>query len=273
MAVRDICFFFLLLILAVFIWVRDLSGIPSLENTLPILISLPLFFYMGSPWKLKQNPPPISYSNLIIGTAGFILGILMDLAILLAASWTFILWIWLSTRLDEHDLPMIRKLMILPFLAFPWLNMEGNPLGWYFRLSGAWITAETFSSMGFNVVHEGTQIIVQGLPVEIGEACSGINTLQSMLIAGSALMYLYLGRQKAFWLNLPVLVAIAWLANTLRIIILCGTALTIGQEFAMGLFHTWGGWLVLFLMLCITWGILSLQVKYLTKPSLRTERS
>ena len=46
--------------------------------------------------------------------------------------------------------------------------------------------------MGFNVLHEGTRIIVQGLPVGVGEACSGMNVLQSMLIAGSALAFLFI---------------------------------------------------------------------------------
>lgn len=267
MAGRDIFFLSLLFFLALYIWLRDLTGITSLENTLPILLSLPLFIYMGSPWKLQEIPQPLSYSNLIIGTAGFVLGILMDIPILLAASWTYLLWTWLSPRVDKHDTASVRRLMILPLFAFPWLNLETNYIGWYFRLSGAWVTAKTFSLMGFNVLHEGTQLIVQGLPVGIGEACSGINVLQSMLIAGSAMAYLYVGRKKIFWLNLAALVIIAWLANTLRIVILCITALTMGQEFAMGIFHTWGGWLVLFLMLCLTWATLSLQVAYAGKPA------
>ncbi len=267
MAARDISFLSLLFFLAIYIWLRDLTGITSLENTLPILLSLPLFVYMGSPWKLQENPQPISYSNLVIGTAGFVLGILMDVPLLPAASWTYLLWTWLCPRVNPHDLPSVRRLMILPLFAFPWLNLEGNYIGWYFRLSGAWVTAKTFSVMGFNVLHEGTQLIVQGLPVGIGEACSGINVLQSMLIAGSALAYLYVGRLKIFWLNLVALVIIAWLANTLRIVILCITALTMGREFALGIFHTWGGCLVLFLMLCLTWAILSLQVAYIRKPA------
>ncbi|HPD20154.1 MAG TPA: archaeosortase/exosortase family protein [Desulfomonilia bacterium] len=105
------------------------------------------------------------------------------------------------------------------------------------------------------MLHEETRIIVQSLPVGAGEACSGMNVLQSMLIAGSALAFLFIGRYRSYWWNIPVLVIIAWLANTSRIIILCAAALTLGSEFALGIFHTWGGWIVLALMLFLSWAV------------------
>jgi len=268
MAIRDIGFLILLLIMAVYIWARNLYVIISLGNTLPIILSMPLFILMGSHWRMRTDHTHLSYSNLIIGFAGFAIGLLLDVVTMLAACWTYLLWTWISARADEQDLPSLGRLMVLPFLAFPWLNLEGNIIGWYFRLSGSWIAATIFSAMGFKVMHEGTQLIVQGLRVGIGEACSGINVLQSMLIAGSALNYLYLGKYKAYWWNLLILIAIAWLANTLRILVLCITALTKGQDFAMGIFHTWGGWLVVFIMMCLSWSFLSLQATYLKRSAL-----
>jgi exosortase len=232
-------------LLAVYIWMRDLSSITSVEDTLPILLSLPLFVYMGWPWRFRSEPERPSYTGLTASTALFLLGIALDLAVLLALSWTYMLWIWISSRIAEGDLPCLRKLMILPFLSLPWINIEGDLIGWHFRLSGAWVTAKAFAAMGFNVVHQGTQLMVQGLPVGIGEACSGINVLQSMLIAGSALTYLNLGKTRRYWVNLMALVIIAWIANTLRIFVLCISALSLGREFALGLFHTWGGGLSL----------------------------
>jgi exosortase/archaeosortase family protein len=107
---------------------------------------------------------------------------------------------------------------------------------------------------------------VHGLPVAVGEACSGINVLQSMLIAGSALACLYLGKRRSFWPNVAALPAMAWLANALRIFILCMAALTAGRDFALGMFHAWGGWLVLFLMLVLSWGLLALQASLPGRP-------
>ncbi len=271
MQLRDLPFLLILPAAGVLIWTQNLYAVSSLDDTLPILLSLPLFVFMASPWKFRDTPPALSYSTLITATACYLIGFVADMVWLLALSWTLALWTWVSSRVDEARLPHMKKLMILPFLAFPWLTIECTAIGWYFRLSGAWATAKGFSALGFNVVHEGTRIIVMGLPVGIGEACSGINVLQSMLIAGSALTFLYLGRTKAYWPNIILLFALSWLANTMRIFILCLVALTMGREFALGIFHTFGGWLVLFLMMFLCLGVLSLQRSYLKKRAFSGE--
>ncbi|HON62193.1 MAG TPA: exosortase/archaeosortase family protein [Deltaproteobacteria bacterium] len=267
MIFRNLSFLLFMGVMAVHIWVRDTSWMTSPENTLPIIIALPLFVWLGSPWKLRSTPLPLPPGGLITGASGYILGLLLDITLLLAAGWVCLLWAWISSRMEQDTLPRIRRLMVLPVLAFPWLSTEGDAVGWYFRITGAWATAEIFSSMGFNVLHEGTRIIVQGLPVGVGEACSGMNVLQSMLIAGSALAFLFIGRYRSYWWNIPVLVIIAWLANTSRIIILCAAALTLGSEFALGIFHTWGGWIVLVLMLFLSWTVFSAQESYLRKTA------
>jgi len=41
---------------------------------------------------------------------------------------------------------------------------------------------------------------------------------------------------------------VAWLANTLRVVMLSTVALTFGADAANGWFHEWGGWLVLIVM-------------------------
>jgi exosortase/archaeosortase family protein len=254
--------------LAAFIWAREIPFVSSLENTLPILLALPLFVFMGWPWRLRKDVLPLE--GLAVGAAGLAAGLILDVLAVQAASWTWLLWAWLKANVEEEDLPAVRRLLVLPFLAFPCLDVEGEAVGWHFRLTGAWAAAQMFSAMGFSVVHAGCELSVHGLPVSIGEACSGINALQSMLIAGSALNFLYLGRTRLYWVNLAGLALVAWLANTARIVILCASALTLGNEFALGLFHTWGGWLVLFLMLLLSWGILSLQTAMIGKKP-RTE--
>ncbi|HHO76653.1 MAG TPA: exosortase/archaeosortase family protein [Deltaproteobacteria bacterium] len=261
MIIRDYIFLILLFFLAFFIWVRDLAWISSLDNTLPIILSLPLFIWLGWPWRFTTQDNPLLFSGLMICAIVFIIGVALNITFVLALSWTGILWYWLSSRLDRKTAISIRRLLILPILSFPWLALEGDAIGWWFRLSSARVTSEIFSLMGFDVLHEGTRIIVQGLPVGIGEPCSGINVLQSMLIAGSALAYIYLRKHPGYWLNIGLLISIAWMANTVRIVVVCIVALTLSPEIALGLFHTFGGWFVLFMMLCLTWTIFSLQAR------------
>ena len=40
-----------LALLAGFIWARDSSWTSSTLDTLPIVLALPLFFWLGGPWK------------------------------------------------------------------------------------------------------------------------------------------------------------------------------------------------------------------------------
>ena len=256
---KDYGFASLLTALAVFIWVRDLTWVSAADDALPILAGLPLFIWLGWPWHFTNSPFRVRGLFLALAAPTFVIGVVTKLTLLLALSWIFLLWGWLRERLSEEALPAVRKLLVLPLLAFPWITLDFESLGWLFRLSASWVVAHLFSLMGFGVIQNGTNLLVQGLPISVEAACAGLNTLQSTLIAGSTLAFIFLGRQRNYWWNLPALVAIAWLANTARIFTLVVAALTAGPEFSQGLFHTWGGWLVLVLMFLLCWALFALQ--------------
>ena len=126
MIFRNLSFLLFMGVMAVHIWVRDTSWMTSPENTLPIIIALPLFVWLGSPWKLRSTPLPLPPGGLITGASGYILGLLLDITLLLAAGWVCLLWAWISSRMEQDTLPRIRRLMVLPVLAFPWLSTEGT---------------------------------------------------------------------------------------------------------------------------------------------------
>ncbi len=243
-----------LTLLAVFVWVRDLSWVSSAEDTLPILVTLPLFVWLGWPWAFGRESSPLPLSGVSVSVLFFFLGISADISLFLALGWTALLWSWLSTRLTPQGRSSARYLLILPLLAFPWITLDGEIIGWWFRLSSAWVSAKVFSLLGFEVLQEGTQIFVKDLNINVGEPCSGLNVLQSMLIAGTVIVHVTIGRRPSFWLGIGLLVLLAWIANWLRILTICLAALTLGPEFASGFFHDWGGWLVLlfmFLLCCL----------------------
>ena len=244
---------------ALFIWLQDLNWISSLEDTLPILLALPVFIWIGWPWDFDLNSRPFPFQALFLALLGFIAGLLVNSIALLSFSWTMALWGWLSTRLPSERLKATKRLLILPFMAFPWLILEGDIIGWWFRLSGAWTAELFFTTIGYNVIHEGTLIMIDNLPVGIDAACSGLNALQSMLIAGSVIAVLQLGDRSGFWLGILFLFLLAWVANTLRIISICLLGLLISPDYAQGVFHTWGGWLVLVIMFCLSWFFLGLM--------------
>lgn len=248
-----------LLLLALFIWLRDLAWISTAPDTLPILIALPLFAWIGSPWSWRHDPQPLALRPLLIAALLFFFGAALNSTLTMTIGWTLLFWTWLKARLEPASLPSVRKLLVLPLLAFPWIVLDADRIGWWFRLSGAWVAAHFFSLLGYDVILQGTQLLVDNLPISVEAACAGLNTLQSMLIAGSVVAFLILGDTPLYWWNLPVLVAAAWLANTLRVIMIAWAALEFGRAFAMGPFHEWGGWAIILVMFSLCWLFFALQ--------------
>ena len=249
----------ILAILAIFIWFHDTSWMSSAENTLPILISIPLFIWFGMPWRFREDPLPIPTRWIVLSTFLFLTGTALNMTLILTVGWVALLWGWLSQRIEPETRPNVLKLIILPLMAFPWITQDADRIGWWFRLTSAWSTAHLFSLIGFNVKQEGTYILIRNLPVSVEAACAGLNTLQSMFIAGSLLAYIQLKDTSRYWANILLLIGIAWFANTFRIIFLTITAFVVSPEFALASFHTWGGLLVLLLMFGMCWLVFSWQ--------------
>ncbi len=247
-------------LLAVFIWLRNTDWMTSADDTLPILVALPVFYWLGRPWSLlDQVAGELPVKGILLAVGLLLLGILSNLTLLLAVAWTYLFWLWLKRRTSVPHHASTYKLLVLPLLSFPWVTLDLQTLGWYFRLSGAFITAKVFQLIGLDVHYEGTNLLVNGLPISVEAACAGLNTLQSMLIAGSVIAYIILGETNRYWWNLPVLFAMAWLANTVRILMLSSVGLLFGPQVAMGTFHTVGGWSILMLMFLGCWLIFQLQ--------------
>lgn len=266
----DYAIIFSLILLAIFIWLRQIAWISSADDTLPILVALPLFFWLGMPWKINPERPPLDVRGLVYTVICFLLGVLFNLTILLSAGWTLLLWTWLKSLIIPSSHPAIKKLLVLTLLAFPWITLDANHIGWWFRLSGAWTTAQVFAIAGYDVQQEGTNLTIHHLPISVEVACAGLNTLQSMLIAGSAADFILLGHTPRYWWNLLLLPAMAWLSNTLRIIVLSIAALAVSPEFAVGAFHQWGGWAVVMAMFLFCWLIFALQASQPKKEAPKT---
>lgn len=263
----DTVFLIGLLLLAVLIWARDLAWITTAEDTLPILVALPLFYWLGKPWTFLDKEPVFSNQLFFFSIFLFLVGFAASQSVLLSVAWTLLLWTWLQARIPEEDKSRVKKLLVLPVLAFPWIALDADRIGWWFRLSAASLTSKAFEVAGFPVHQEGTNMIINKLPISVEVACAGLNTLQAMLIAGTVILFLILGKTNRYWWNIPLLIAMAWFTNTIRIMFLVIIALVISPEFAMSAFHTWGGWFVIILMFLLCWFIFTLQEPKNKDPS------
>ena len=248
------------------IWLRDRRWATDAGDVLPSLAGFPLMIWLGAPWRLQANTAGFHGPTLALAGVIGVAGIATNLTLLMAAAWTAALWSWLRPRLAPDQRRRGAQLLVLPFVAFPWIALDLQPLGWWFRLTGAQATASLFEVLGFDVARQGTELMVQGMPVEVTAACAGMNALQSMLIAGAFLAYVLLGNSSVYFWNLALLFPLAWLANTVRIVVLTAAAVTWGQEFAMGAFHSWGGVLVLVAMFLASWAAFQWQAHRLAGP-------
>ena len=207
------------------------------------------FLWLGAPWRgWRKDDTSFSTGQLLTAAAVFFLGLALEVTLLLALGWTLAVWSWLGGKIPRQKFGELRRLLVLLLLAFPWLVLDLPSLGWWFRLSAAWSAEHFFQLLGLAVTREGTQIVVQNFPVGVTAACAGLKALQAMLVAGGVMAYLQLGRSRWYWPAWAVLPLVAWLANTLRVVMLSTVALTFGADAANGWFHEWGGWLVLISM-------------------------
>jgi exosortase/archaeosortase family protein len=236
-----------LVALGAFIWWNDPSWRDAPADTLPVLAALPIYFWLGSPWRRRPQAAWSPYP-LALGFVLFPLGLLLDSTFVQAAGWTALLWAWTSARFEMAASHAPRKLLLLPLLAFPWLAGDFVRVGWWFRLSGAAAAEQVLAWAGFDVARSGTFLVVNGFRASVEAACSGLNGLQAMLVAGVVVAHLQLRHSRLFWWNLPLLIGAAWLANALRIIIASAWAASVNPAFAqawIGPLHLALGWIAL----------------------------
>lgn len=237
----------------VFIWWRDRSWLASAGEVLPLLVAFPLFWWCGRPWRWRAGVAGVDRQWLGLAALAWIAGIALNLTVLLALAWTVATWSLLVLRLEPARRPTVARLLPLLWLAFPWLALETDWLGWYFRLSAAGVADRLFGALGFAVERQGVLVVVQGLPISVDPECSGLGVLQAMLIAGLVVAHRQFRASRGYWWVVPALVAAAWCANTLRVLLTTAVALSFGSGFATGRFHVLSGVLVLVLMflLCL----------------------
>ena len=219
-------------------------------------LALAFLLYMHRPvvWKSGPLPRPSAW----LGPAAlFAAGNLAGLVLPQALGWVWALALWARASIASSALPVTRSWIAFLFV-FPWITHDFPAVGWWFRLSGAAVTGTIFESLGFPVAREGTRLLVGGLPVSVEAACAGMGLLQGLLVAGVILLLVYFPKGRAFYLLLPAIPALAWVANTARIAGITAVALSEGIEFSQGLFHTWGGLAVIAVMVGLTIPLLSL---------------
>ena len=148
--------------------------------------------------------------------------------------WTF----WGICRLRTLGFPLLLLATMVPLPALLY-NSLAAPL----QLLASDIAARTAQTFGISIFRDGNVLQLAGVSLGVAEACSGLNSLSALVVGSVLLGFLLCSTVLSRIILFAVAAPIAVLVNIVRV---AGTAIIADyyEEFAMGFYHTFSGWLV-----------------------------
>lgn len=235
-------------------WVVRLAmtrGVTGDDFLTTVILGVPLLYWALKPSVNKTGDGGLDFRILALGAVLLLLGSGSRSLLLMGGGWAVFAAVILQKVLSSRTPGW--KIGLLLFLLVPWVLTDVTALGWWFRLSAATISEWFYATLGFSVSREGTMLVVNSLNVSVEEACSGMNQLHLLLFTGAVLAVKNDLPSGKFWTVIALLPLFAWIANTIRVILITAAGLGWGVEFAAGIFHTVGGALVFGIMLAACW--------------------
>jgi exosortase len=159
----------------------------------------------------------------------------VSLVVLLAGIiWTF----WGSGRLRRLAFPVL-----LLFTMVPLPTIVFNQLAGPLQLLASRLATGVARFCGVAVFRDGNVINLADVSLGVAEACSGLRSISSLIIAALLLGYIELKRLETRFVLFAVAIPAAILTNIVRV---AGTALIadVYPSLALGFYHTFSGWLV-----------------------------
>lgn len=155
-------------------------------------------------------------------------------------------------RLRTLAFPFVLLATMVPLPSILY-NSIAAPLQLFASEASAWLV----QGLGVTVLRDGNLIHLARITLGVEEACSGLSSLSTLIVASLLLGFLSSSsawvRLLLFALSIPVAIA----ANVLRV---AGTALIADHrpELAMGFYHLFSGWLVFLIGLGLLYGLSAL---------------
>lgn len=148
--------------------------------------------------------------------------------------WTF----WGVQRLRTLTFPLLLLATMVPLPGLIY-NSLAAPL----QLFASDIATKIAQAVGISVFRDGNIIQLAGVSLGVAEACSGLNSLSALMVGGILFGFLICSRPVSRILLFASAIPLAIAVNVLRV---AGTAVLAdyNQEFAMGFYHSFSGWLV-----------------------------
>jgi exosortase len=167
--------------------------------------------------------------------------------VILLAGLVWIFWGYARLKTLAFPLLLLATMVPLPVLVY---NTVAAPL----QLFASDVATNLAQLLGVAVYRDGNVIHLAQTSLGVEEACSGLNSLSALMVASLLLGYLMCRSLSArvilFALSIPLSIAV----NVLRV---TGTAVIADyhEEFAMGFYHSFSGWLIFIGGFVILYGI------------------
>jgi exosortase len=177
--------------------------------------------------------------------------------VLLLAGLTWTLWGWPRFRTLLFPFVLLGTMVPLPAIVF---TSIAAPL----QLFASAIATDLAQFLGVSIYRDGNIIHLATTSLGVAEACSGLNSLSSLLVASLLLGFLegssHKGQILLFALAIPLAIAV----NVVRV---TGTAVLADYQpaYAMGFYHTFSGWLTFVLGFGVLWLVAKLVFRWTPK--------
>ena len=166
--------------------------------------------------------------------AEFFLSRISFVVLIVGLLWTF----WGARRVGTLAFPLLLLATMVPLPSLVY-NSLAAPL----QLFASDVATRLAQIMGVSVYRDGNVINLAHISLGVERACSGLNSLSALMVGGVLLGFLQCNRAVTrillFLLTIPLSIA----ANVVRV---TGTAIIADyhEEFALGFYHAFSGWLV-----------------------------
>jgi exosortase len=194
------------------------------------------FSYVATPDRRGLVLSALACCMFVIGklASEFFISRLSFVVLLAGLIWTF----WGIHRLRTLTFPLLLLATMVPLPV-----MVYNSLAAPLQLFASDVATRIAQALGISVFRDGNIIQLASGSLGVAEACSGLNSLSALVVGSLLLGYLFCpslaGRILLFIAAIPLAIAV----NVIRV---AGTAVLAdyNQEFAMGFYHSFSGWLV-----------------------------
>lgn len=197
--------------------------------------------------KLKTLPIVSSPAGVAVLIAGLLLHIISSILKINFGSYLSLLIVLEGLILYLWGRKINRQLLFpLAFLAFmlPLPGVAIIAITFKMKILAAQLAAAAAKAMGIPAVMDGSTIYLPRGSLVVGDPCSGLRSLISLLALGAIFTQFISGgmaRKSIFFLSA---IPIALISNVLRIILLLLAAYIYGEKAALGFFHDFTGMLV-----------------------------